>query len=401
MRDVLPVLEQRMAADFPDQLSDWRLAYEQCKAKQEIWKTEVRDAEKAKKAPPLPPDLTEPTEPQMPRLRQHDVTIEKVAELLSRSASKGLLIVRDELAGWILGMNSYNDAGRAFWIEAYGGRPYSVDRKSRPDPILIPRLVVGVIGNIQPSRLVDLLHEADDGLLSRILWDWPNPVPFRLPEAAPDVGWAINALDRLRILELQQSGQPFYVPLADDARPLMERFANQMQDKKGAAGGLLRSAYGKARGQVLRLSLNLEMLWWCAREGLDPAPRKISALAFSAAAQLMSDYYMPMAERVYGDASASEQDQNAATLAKWILKVRPKEVHVRRLQRKLHLPGLATARQIHAACAALVDAGWLKDPEPGIDFGRRGRIAYPVNPGLRNAEMRFEKRSSSDTLDSV
>ena len=58
-------------------------------------------------------------------------------------------------------MNSYNDAGRAFWIEAYGGRPYSVDRKSRTDPILIPRLVVRVIGNIQPSRLVDLLHEAD------------------------------------------------------------------------------------------------------------------------------------------------------------------------------------------------------------------------------------------------
>ena len=386
MRDVLPVLEQRMAADFPDRLGDYRLAHEQHKARQEAWKSEVRDAEKAKKAPPAPPDVAEPVEPQMPRLRQHDVTIEKVAELLSHSAPKGLLIIRDELSGWITGMNAYNDAGRAFWIEAYGGRPYSVDRKSRPDPILIPRLVVGVYGNTQPDRLSTLMHEGDDGLLARILWAWPNPVPFHLPELAPDAEWAINALDQLRMLEPQQSGQPIFVPLADDARPLMERFANQMQAKKGAAGGLLRSAYGKARGQALRLALNLEMLWWCARDGFDPAPTRISAAAFAAAAQLMSDYYMPMAERVYGDAGASEQDRNAATLARWILRARPQDVHVRKLQREIHLPGLTTARQIHAACAVLVEAGWLQDPQPGVDFGKRGRIAYPVNPRLRDVE---------------
>jgi hypothetical protein len=385
MRDVLPVLEQRMAVDFPDRLSDWRLANERCKAKQELWKGEVRDAEKARRAPPMAPDLTEPPEPQMPRLRQHDVTIEKVAELLSHSAPKGLLIIRDELAGWIFGMNSYNDAGRAFWLESYGGRPYSVDRKSRPNPSLIPRLVVGVIGGTQPARLAELLREADDGLLSRILWSWPNPVPFHLSEAAPDAGWEINALDRLRMLEPQQNGEPIFVPLAHDARPLMERFANQMQSKKSMAGGLLRSAYGKARGQALRLSLNIEMLWWCARDGFDPAPTQISALAFTAAAQLMSEYYVPMAERVYGDAGASEQDQNAATLARWILKERPNEVHVRHLQREVRLPGLLTAKQAHAACAVLVEARWLKDPQPGVDFGKRGRIAYPINPGLRDA----------------
>src|SRR5215831_17840253 len=89
MRDVLPVIEQKMGIDFPDQLSDWRLACEQYKAKQESWKTEVREAEKAKKAAPRPPDITEPPEPQMPRLRQHDVTTEKVAELLGGSAPKG------------------------------------------------------------------------------------------------------------------------------------------------------------------------------------------------------------------------------------------------------------------------------------------------------------------------
>jgi len=61
-------------------------------------------------------------------LRQNDVTVEKVASLLATAAPKGVVVVRDELAGWIAGMNAYNDAGRAFWLEAYGGRPYRVER---------------------------------------------------------------------------------------------------------------------------------------------------------------------------------------------------------------------------------------------------------------------------------
>ena len=36
-------------------------------------------------------------EPKSPRLRQHDVTIEKVAALLGTAAPKGLLIWRDGL----------------------------------------------------------------------------------------------------------------------------------------------------------------------------------------------------------------------------------------------------------------------------------------------------------------
>jgi hypothetical protein len=385
MRDVLPTLEQRMAADFPDRLSDWRVAAEHQKAKDEIWKNEVRAAEKAKKPPPEPPAGPALDEPLMPRLRQHDVTIEKVAELLSGSAPKGLLVVRDELCGWIVGMNAYNDAGRAFWIEAYGGRPYSVDRKSRPDPIIIARNVVGVIGNIQPGRLDELLRGADDGLMSRMLWCWPEPVDFNLAKSAPAVGWAIGALDRLRMLDLRD-GHPICVPLVADAETLMVDFARQMQVAKAEAGGLLRSAYGKARGHALRLSLNLDLLWWCAKDSSEAPPTKISKRAFAAAASLMADYYVPMAERVYGDAGASKADCSAATIARWIMKTRPREVHVRRLQREVRLPGLVTAGEIRDAAEVLVDAGWLREPSPGTSFGPRARNAYSVNPRLTGAE---------------
>jgi hypothetical protein len=46
------------------------------------------------------------------------------------------------------------------------------------------------------------------------------------------------------------------------------------------------------------------------------------------------------------------------------------------------LQGLRTAEQIRAAAGVLVEADWLREPEPGVAFGQRGRIAYAVNPRL-------------------
>jgi len=384
MGAVLPEIERTMLADFPERQREWRAAVEFEKAARDRWSTEVRDGEKRGAAAPLPPVTTVGPEPQAPRLRQNDVTIEKVATLLATAAPKGLLIVRDEFTGWIAGMNAYNDAGRAFWIEAYGGRPYRVERVKHPEPIVIPRLAVAVCGGTQPDKLALLMREADDGLLGRMLWVWPEPIPFRLGQEAPGSQWAVRALDRLRELDLPPGNPsaPIMVPLADDARAMIEAFGIEMQDRQSTAGGLLRSALGKARGQALRLALGLEMLWWCGENGIAPPPIRISARAFAAAALLIGDYFLPMAERVYGDAAATERERNAATLARWIMAMRPVELHVRHIQRAVRLPGLRTAERIRAAADVLVEDDWLRPPAAGTEFGHRGRIAYAVNPRL-------------------
>ena len=49
---------------------------------------------------------------------------------------------------------------------------------------------------------------------------------------------------------------------------------------------------------------------------------------------LISGYFMQIAERVDGDAAATERERGAATLARWIFRERPTERHVRRLQRE-------------------------------------------------------------------
>jgi hypothetical protein len=382
MRDVLPEIERRMIADFPDRLQVWRASSEIAKAADEAWQKDVREAQKQKTPPPLPPAASAAPEPQSPRLRQNDVTVEKVASLLATAAPKGLLIVRDELAGWITGMNAYNDAGRAFWIEAYGGRPYRVERQKHPEPIDVPRLVVSVYGGTQTDKLALLMREADDGLLSRLLWAWPEPISFRLGRAAPGAQSAISAFDRLRALDLHPGDppSPIMVALADEARELMEAFGGEMQERQSFAGGLLCSALGKARGQVLRLALVLEYLWWCGQDGAAPPPTQISQKAFTGAATLISDYFMPMAERVYGDAAATKADRNAATLARWIVSARPREVYARHLQRQVRLPGLKTAEEIREAAEVLIEADWLRAPPTSTEFGPRAKIAYPVNP---------------------
>jgi hypothetical protein len=131
----MPEIERKMTIDFPDQLREAQAAIEIAKAKHENWKSE------AGKTPPQPPSPV-PEEPIAPHLVLSDITIERVAVLLARAAPKGVMMTRDELAGWLIGMTAYNDGARAFWIEAHGGRPYRVDRVKHPDPIVVPRLAV-------------------------------------------------------------------------------------------------------------------------------------------------------------------------------------------------------------------------------------------------------------------
>jgi hypothetical protein len=325
-----------------------------------------------------------PREPIEPLLMMSDTTIERVASLLATATPKGVLLTRDELAGWLLGMNQYNDGARAFWLEAYGGRRYRVDRQRSPEPIIIQRFAVSWFGGTQPDKVAEIMQGADDGLLARFMWFWPDPMNFDRPKRPPAIEWAIEALNRLRMLELAEGDAgpaPLVVSLSDAAAARMVDVGRQFQQRRETTAGLTRSAIGKARGLVLRLSLVLEYLRWCGEDGYDAPPSVISDDALHAAAAFVIDYVIPSAERTYGDAACSDADRNVTMLARWIAKERPDSVHVRDMQRNVRLPGLTTAAAIHAACKALVEAGWLGQP-PLVGFQQRRQEAYPVSPRL-------------------
>jgi hypothetical protein len=387
IRDVLPTIEARMIGDFPDRLHDWNINVQQNIERKKMWQNKLRAAYRSGTLPPLPPQESMPPEPQSPRLIQTDVTIEKIASLLATAAPKGLLIVRDEIGSWL---GRASGVAHGFWLEAFGGRPYRVERQKLATPIKIQRLVVGLFGGTQPQKLAVLLNSVDDGLVARIAWVWPSPIPFQLGKETPDVGLAIEALDRLRMLDLAPDGgpngaaQPIPIPLASACLPVLEDFGKRMQAEQQVAAGLMVATYGKARGLALRLAIVLEMLRWSGAPGSDPPPLTISFATFQTAVHLMETYFLPMARRVFGASAATQSDRSTAALAKWIIQTCPPDVHVRTLQRQ-GIRDLQSADQIKLAADWLVDAGWLRDPPVGGGKMGRPRVAYAVNPRLTAA----------------
>lgn len=386
LRAVLPKIETKMGEDYPERLKEWQLKAEVHKAETDAWKSAVRKAVEEGGNPPSAPDELEPM-PEIPRLIQNDVTIEKAASLLTTAAPKGLMMVRDEFAGFVAGMNNYNDGGRAFWLESWNGGPYRVERKSSPIPLFVPHLTFSMLGGIQPEKQAEMMRDADDGFLARLIFVWPEQQNFKLGRGTPDIEYAVQAFDRLRKLKMEKGAgpdeaeEPINVPLTDNAANRLEAFGQAMQRAQQDAGGKLRSAYGKTRGHALRLSLVLEFLRWSGDLENSRPPRVIGEQALNDACNLMEHYFMHMAQRVYGDAAIPEAERNAATLARWIAKYKPQEVHVTTMVRQVRLPGLREPATIKSACEALVEADWLRRPDKG-GWAAKAKVSYPVNPAI-------------------
>ncbi len=120
---------------------------------------------------------------QMPFARRYilnDASVEKLGELLNENPN-GLMLVRDELGGWLATMQTEDGAvGRAFYLECFDGSgSFTYDRIGR-GTIFIESCCLSLIGGIQPSRIAPLVRgavtgELDDGLVQRLqLAVWPD-----------------------------------------------------------------------------------------------------------------------------------------------------------------------------------------------------------------------------------
>jgi hypothetical protein len=92
-----------------------------------------------------------------------------------------------------------------FWLEAWNGGHYTVERMSRP-AISIDHLLVGVVGGMQPDKLARSFKGDLDGMTARVLFSWPpepayQPLAHDIAELEPEI---VNALTRL--VELKADG---------------------------------------------------------------------------------------------------------------------------------------------------------------------------------------------------
>ena len=178
IRDVLHMVEQHMARDYPAEFEVWTESEAVARAAHKKWEKDVAKALKKEEPVPTKPDAaTIPPKPVRPRAIVTDATIEVLGQLLA-ALPKGLLNLRDEMAGWLQNLSRYANGGtdRPFWLEAYNGGPYQVDRQKYPEPLCIRHLTLPAFGTIQPDRLADIFCGPDDGLASRFLWAWPDEV---------------------------------------------------------------------------------------------------------------------------------------------------------------------------------------------------------------------------------
>ena len=327
----------------------------------------------------------------MPRLLAMDTTTQELQHLLA-GQPRGLLHMRDELAGWLGDHDRYGGHGadRAFYLEAWNGGAYVVDRvKHRGQPVRIERASLAILGGMQPDRLREVLAGPDDGLAARFLWIWPEPVPI-VPLNSSDAGAGAR---RHRLLSsarwlyaLAMDGAPAGTPaprilaLDRDALVLFEELRQEAMLRARTSRGLAAGWHGKTPARALRLALVYEYLGW--GHGAGGEPGAVSADAMARAAGYL-DYAAAMLDRVTAGLAIGPAEADAAMIARHILATGARALNERALYQ---LPGWSWLRDRERraeALRALADAGWIRPTErPGQG---RPRGDWDVSPRLREA----------------
>lgn len=381
--DPLRAVERRAREAMQPEIDAWKVEVEAYELLLSAWKANAKKAVKDGETPPDRPPCTLPPEPFAPRLALNDVTTERAAVILEKQP-RGALQMRDELAGWLGNMERYSGGGsdRGFWLEAYGGRSWTVERMGRP-PVYVPRMALGVLGGIQPDRLTTMLIKGvdDDGLLARLMPIWPDPAPITRPRVGVNDAFAEVAFERLLSLAMVQDDgdtRPVIVAFDPAAQDMLHEWRTQCRAWEGEAEGLLLSYIGKLPGVAVRLSAVLAFLDWAGAPGT-PEPERIGVAHFGRACHFVESYVLPMARRAYADASTPAAEQGARRIIDLVRNERLATVKVRDLQRR-KLTGLRDAAAIKAALGVLAEADVLREekaPTPG-----RTASVWRVNPKL-------------------
>jgi Protein of unknown function (DUF3987) len=166
----LAVIEAEYRREYEAALAAWKETADEAKLRLKAWESRVRALlKKHGDAVDLPekPDGIPPA-PIWLRLVSSSATIEKLAVLMSQS--RGMTLVQDELSALLSNMERYSGGSdRQFYLAAYSGEAYSVDRIGRPH-LHIPCTWLTIIGGIQPAvarKLLDPKTNMDDGLIER------------------------------------------------------------------------------------------------------------------------------------------------------------------------------------------------------------------------------------------
>jgi uncharacterized protein DUF3987/bifunctional DNA primase/polymerase-like protein len=249
-RRVLSLIERGRKQKIAEMQREHDTRAQQAKAERKRWEKAVAEAVEAKSpVPPKPADATEPGPFVAPRRSISDSTIERLAVLLE-VRPQGMAFVADELARLFLNMRRYsNGQDNEFWLEAWDGKHFVVERQGRP-PVVLDYLLVGVIGGFQPDKLARTFEGDDDGMYARFYFAWPEepahqPLSNEVSEIEPEIQ---NALTRIVNLPTGEDGvfAPRTVDLSPEGLSTFETFRAFLAQLKPDLDGREREWVAKA-----------------------------------------------------------------------------------------------------------------------------------------------------------
>jgi hypothetical protein len=305
------------------------------------------------------------------RYTTHDATVEAIQVLLQRQ-TRGIGVIRDELAGFIGSMDKYSGGGnggavdRAFYLTSFNGGSFVADRVMR-GTTFIDNLLITLIGGIQPDRLATFSDLADDGLWQRFV---PIIVPTAVRGRDERAGTAVDIYNSMIERLLASEEKRFY--LSDGARAVWQRIEGELfeLEQSNALGGKFASFCGKMPGLFGRLTLVLSHI------AGDIVGDRVSEQAAEAARMLILHSAVPNAARVYTTMAGGGGDiDTTQTIAGYVLTKGLSRLLASDLTRNVRPCRGKSLGDVQKQVSPLVAGGWIVPEDP-----HAGNRAWSVNP---------------------
>ncbi len=345
--------------------------------------------------------------PMLSRCVAGNITTESLQILLDENP-RGVLMIRDELAGLVAGFNQYKQGGddRQFYLSLWDGSPIINDRKSDKSrggaPVFVLNAFTGIFGTIQPDVVPHLrghpvhgVPPPDDGFLDRWLPCYPAELPA-IGEQWRDVSqglldvWA-ETVGKLLALHMQEdkdgSAHPCQVRLTDCGRRAWERFTTAHAAEMNAEDFplFLRGAWAKLRGYAGRLALILHFLCWACEEVESDAEglHWVDGESMTRAAMLVA-YFKGHIRKIHSAMDSDRSVGDARHLLRWIC--RNGKPSFTRRDAYQGTKGTFTKVELLDAPLALLEKRYLIRSQPNADDirgpGRKPSPAFDVHPSL-------------------
>src|SRR5262249_6718020 len=229
-----------------------------------------------------------------------------------------------------LNMSRYSGGqDNEFWLEAWNGDSYTVERMGRP-PIVVDHLLVGVVGGLQPDKLARSFKGDLDGMYARVLFAWPPEPGYRrltndVAEIEPEI---YNALTRIVGLDGGHDADgglaSRFISLSPEAIEHFEHFRHFAHQERAGLDAREGETWAKAPSQGLRLTGTWTYLDWAMSGGEEPS--LVNDAFMKNAVRLVRDYFWPHSRAALRQIGLSERHANARRVLHWIRKNNKTEV---------------------------------------------------------------------------